>query len=90
VPEFAIRAEEYWLHRVDYTVKAESLEAAVLTILRGEVAYDSAEVIEGADEVITICSVNGADLPEEESEKLLAEHKARRRWQQLTPNPNKP
>ena len=81
MPEFNIRTEEYWLHRVDYTVKGVSLEEAMQQIIRGEVEYDDAEVIEGADEVLTVCTVNGKDILQEQSDKLLAEHKARREWQ---------
>jgi hypothetical protein len=79
--QFKIRTEEYWLHRVDYTVTADTLEEGMQQILRGEVAYDDAEVIEGADEVELVCKVDGKDVPESESDKLLAEHKTRRRWQ---------
>ena len=81
MPDFSIRTEEYWLHRVDYNVSAATIEDAMQQILRGEVAYDSAEVIEGADEAEVVCTVNGEDLSSVESDKLLAEHKGRRRWE---------
>ena len=89
MPEFHIKTEEYWLHRVDYTVDAPTLEEAMQMIFHGEVSYDSAEVIEGSDEVENVCSVNGEEVSEEESERLLREHKARRRWQQES-NPSSP
>ena len=73
---FNIRTEEYWLHRVDYTVDVTTLEEAMQKIIRGDVEYADAEVIEGADEVLYICTVNGKDVPQEESDTLLAEHKA--------------
>lgn len=81
MPEFNIQTEEYRLHRVDYTVKAVTVEEAMQQIIRGEVEYDGAEIIEGADEVQNICTVNGEDVPQAESDHLLAEHKARRKWQ---------
>lgn len=81
MPEFKIRTLEYWLHRVDYTVSAVTLDEAMQQILRGEVVYDSAEVIEGADEVEVVCTVDGKDMPAEESEKLLADQVSRRRWE---------
>lgn len=90
LPEFHIQTEEYWLHRVDYSVNAPTLEEAMQMILQGEVSYDSAKVVEGADEVENICSVNGAAVSEEENERLLAEHKARRRWQQQESNKDSP
>lgn len=78
MPEYHIRTEEYWLHRVDYTVSADTLEEAMQKILRGEVVYDSAEVVEGADEVEVVCTVDGEDVPASQSDHLLADHKARR------------
>jgi hypothetical protein len=78
MPEYLIRTEEYWLHRVDYSVSADTLEEAVQKILRGEVVYDSAEVIEGADEVEAVCTVDGKDVPAAKNDALLADHKARR------------
>jgi hypothetical protein len=82
MPEFAIRTEEYWLHRVDYVVTAPTLEEAMQMILRGDVSYVSAEIIEGSDEVMQVCAVNDEEVSDEDSERLLREHKARRRWQQ--------
>jgi hypothetical protein len=82
MPEFSIRTEEYWLHRVDYVVPAATLEEAMQQIIKGEVEYSGACVIEGADEVQRVCSVNGKELPESETNKLLAQHIARRNWQQ--------
>jgi hypothetical protein len=84
VPEFAIRTEEYWLHRVDYVVHAPTLEEAMQMIFRGDVSYESAEIIEGSDEVKHVCSVNDEELPDEDSERLLREHKARRRWEETS------
>jgi hypothetical protein len=78
MPKYHIRTEEYWLHRVDYTVSADTLEEAMQMILRGEVVYESAEVIEVADEVEVVCTVDGEDVPAIKSDTLLADHKARR------------
>ncbi len=89
MPEFKIRTEEYWLHRVDYIVSGATLEDAMQQILRGEVVYDCAEVIEGADEVEVVCTVDGKDVPTEESEKLLANQVARRRWERTNTGHNK-
>jgi hypothetical protein len=89
MPEFKIRTEEYWLHRVDYTVSAVTIEDAMHQILRGEVVYDSAEVIEGADEVEVVCTVDGKDVPASESEQLLAGQVARRRWERNHTKDNK-
>jgi hypothetical protein len=89
MPEIKIRTEEYWLHQVDYTVNALTIEDAIQQILHGEVAYDSAEVIEGADEVEVVCTVDGNNVPAIESEKLLAEQVTRRRWERNHTEDNK-
>lgn len=81
MPRFTIRTEEYWLHRVEYTVSADTVDKAMQKMLRGEVEYDHAEVIEGADEVQQINTLDGQSVTDLESDKLLAKHKARRRWQ---------